>query len=127
MIFILKLAPYKHDILFALEETPEALSLYMRRHLGYSKEGVSTIPPFTDTMNGHMCMFDNGQSLIRLNRLPLSPMTTAVLVHEIVHAVSKILRRVGIEHTEETEEAYTYAIQDVTERAFRKIDKAHWK
>ena len=38
-----------------------------------------------------------------------------------------ILRRVGIEHTEETEEAYTYAIQDITERAFRKIGKTHWK
>lgn len=30
------------------------------------------------------------------------------IVHECLHAISDILRRIGIEHTRETEEAYAY-------------------
>lgn len=39
-----------------------------------------------------------------------------VMRHEILHAVSHILRRVGIEHTAETEEAYAYALEYCNKR-----------
>jgi hypothetical protein len=125
MIFILKLDPYKHDILFALDETPESLAMYMRRTLHYPNESIESIPPLTT--QGNTSMFSKGETLLRLKEVPNGPVYMALLVHEIVHAVSFILRRVGIEHTSETEEAYTYAIQDVTERAFRRIGKEYWK
>ena len=32
------------------------------------------------------------------------------ILHEVIHAVSHQLRRIGIEHTEATEEIYTYTI-----------------
>lgn len=39
-----------------------------------------------------------------------------VMRHEVLHAVSHILRSVGIEHTADTEEVYAYAIEYCNKR-----------
>ena len=39
-----------------------------------------------------------------------------VMRHEILHAVSHILRNVGIEHTAETEETYAYTLEYCNKR-----------
>lgn len=41
----------------------------------------------------------------------------SILAHEIFHAVSHIMRNIGIEHTSVTEEAYAYVIEYVEENA----------
>lgn len=41
-----------------------------------------------------------------------------IMRHEILHAVSHILRSIGIEHTAETEEVYAYAIEYCNKRIF---------
>ena len=45
------------------------------------------------------------------------------LLHEVIHAVSHWLRHIGIDHTEDTEEAYTYLIQYFYFKIERHISK----
>jgi len=42
----------------------------------------------------------------------------AMLTHEIFHAVSYILRNIGINHSVETEEVYAYILEDVLVNVF---------
>lgn len=49
--------------------------------------------------------------MIWLPRKPKTFTEESCLTHEIYHAVSFLLRGVGIEHTPETEEAYAYAME----------------
>ena len=42
--------------------------------------------------------------------------STLVVVHELIHAVSHILRNVGIEYSLDSEEVYAYVMEDLTEK-----------
>lgn len=46
-----------------------------------------------------------------------------VLVHELLHAVSSELRRMNVEHTEETEELYCYTMDYFYEKIVTRIEK----
>ena len=48
----------------------------------------------------------------------------ATISHEIFHAVSHVLRNVGIEHTPDTEEAYAYIIEYLTQEIFNWLSSA---
>ena len=61
-------------------------------------------------------MLSSGDSLIYSKDYKDDIEYTSVVAHEIIHAVSHILRNVGIEHTAETEEVYAYTIEDLTKR-----------
>lgn len=51
--------------------------------------------------------------VIWLRERPKDNADWAVLAHEIYHAVSFLLRGVGIDHTSDTEEAYAYAYENL--------------
>lgn len=61
---------------------------------------------------------ENGDVMIWGRSKPSGSYGKAVLAHEIFHATGDLLRNIGINHTEETEEVYAYLIEDLTFRIF---------
>lgn len=55
---------------------------------------------------------DTDDVVIWLREKPKDDGSMAVLAHEIYHAVSFLLRSVGIDHTSDTEEAYAYTYEN---------------
>lgn len=62
-----------------------------------------------DWNDAHTLFWDWCGSTITLYRNSKTDLEDAIL-HEVIHAVSHWLRHIGIDHIEETEEAYTYTI-----------------
>lgn len=61
-------------------------------------------------------MLPTGDAMIYSESFDSGTDDDEVMRHEILHAVSHILRNVGIEHTAETEEAYAYALEYCNKR-----------
>ena len=47
--------------------------------------------------------------------------TTGTIVHEVTHLVGYVLRSAGLEHTQESEEAYTYLTEKLVETILEKV------
>lgn len=52
---------------------------------------------------------------------PRDPRSGAILIHELSHATNFILQEVGIPHTEDTEEAYTYLLEYIAREVMRQL------
>lgn len=131
MFFLVKCTPYAHDILFALNESDATCSKYLRQALHLEAETVAELQELWvgkhKSNTATTWQLSTGQQIIRFDEKVTGHRTMALMVHEILHAVSFILRRCGIEHTNDTEEAYTYLVQHVTSEAFKAIGKQWWK
>ena len=71
---------------------------------------------------GCYSMFNGGQSLIWIYRKPLDIQDLSLLNHEIFHAVTYILERVGITLSESSEETYAYLTQYLTEKIYNELN-----
>lgn len=92
------------DCVKDLEDDPKILSL------GYSTDGRTI-----NFSTGH-------QTVIRLKKHPKTAKDHGVVAHEIFHAVSFILWRMGVNlEIEKTDEVFAYAIGYVTEEIYKKI------
>lgn len=137
MFFTVKCIPYGHSILFALDEEQRTINRHLRQALHLDRATVEAFDQIDkwrgkrphdvatcyDIANGPAA----GAQIIRYDSKVLNGQAIALLVHEILHAASFILRRCGIEHTSETEEAYTYLVQHITQQALKRIGKEWWK
>lgn len=65
---------------------------------------------------GRTSELPSGALLIQLSELPHTPFAMGIMCHEIFHAVTFLMRRVGITLCDESDEAYAYAISDLTEQ-----------
>lgn len=96
---------YKTTIIVEYKMSPEELEKIL-------KEENVDIPeeckqPLDE--NGGLCYtLSRHCILIRLKDKPNDPASIAILVHELTHATNSILRMIGMEFSEDSEEAYTY-------------------
>jgi predicted membrane channel-forming protein YqfA (hemolysin III family) len=67
---------------------------------------------------GKSIMFSSGQTLLYVNRIPENPNDYATLQHEIFHCACFVLERVGINYSNETDEAYAYLIEYLTKQIY---------
>lgn len=106
---------YPFDVLVFLGTKPEEVTRYLSKRYGINNLDVSIfIKP-----QGKLITFESGSSVLWTREVPKRG--SALLAHEIFHAVCNIMVRTGIPLTEESEEAYAYAIQFLTNKINEKL------
>lgn len=68
------------------------------------------ISDWNDNREGLCCSFGNHEVLIWLKRVPRSINDKSILVHELSHAVTEILKYVDTRYDESTKELYAYLL-----------------
>ena len=104
---------FKHGIKVVIGTKEELISVAKKdRIYDEIKDDIDTVH------NSFMVTFmlSSGDSLIYSKDYKNDIEYASVVAHEIIHAVSHILRNVGIAHTAETEEVYAYTIEDLAKR-----------
>ncbi len=83
-----------------------------------AREVIEEVTPLTEGVT----VTTSGRTVtIYLASPPRDPRSVAVLIHELSHATNFILREVGIPHTEDTEEAYTYLLEYIAREVMRQL------
>ena len=85
-----------------------------------AREVIEEVAPHTEGVT----VKTSGRTVtIYLASPPRDARSVALLIHELSHATNFILQEVGIPHTEDTEEAYTYLLEYLTRETLERIAK----
>jgi hypothetical protein len=112
---------YKADILIIPKYKPQEIIKYFRKTYGIEYE----IDSFCDAMHYSLSQQDKGiiHHYLIFENFRNSPAGIALLSHEIFHLVCAIFRDIGMKFSEDSEEAFTYYLQYLTENILNKLIK----
>lgn len=109
--FIIKLFVYPIDIMVSFGETDKALT----RRLSKYDLGEDPTVEYGGTQLAYTRMYINCQTLMRFKNTPNSIKDYAVIAHEIFHAASLIMGKIGMPlELYKSDEAYAYLIEYIT-------------
>lgn len=113
MTEIIHIDIYNADILLHIGNNKQLLK-YMRANglASYIKDMKQLLGKNEQTTLGRTMQLDNGQTIILFKRNP----EPSLLAHEVFHAACMILNRIGITLSDESDEAYAYLIQFITQK-----------
>jgi hypothetical protein len=70
---------------------------------------------------GRCVMFSGGQTIIRMKHLPDCAAQFGYLQHEVFHAVEFLFNRIGITHSNDSSEAFSYLIGYITTEIYKNL------
>lgn len=124
--FIVPLAVYPFDVMFSVGQTDDELKQSLQEnmldeHVNIFLEDdcLFNMPITCKARTVHNLI--GGQTVLRLRGVPGTGEERGHLAHEIFHATDFILRRIGLKLTEDSDEAYAYVIQYLTEQFYYNI------
>lgn len=119
--FIVPLIVYPFDVMVSFGESNEEIDKHLKKY-GLTSDDVSLATYTSKTVQGRTVMFASNQTLIRLNQIPKTDIEFGNLAHEIFHAVSYIMHRIGMPlKIKKSDEAYAYLISYLTEEIYKKL------
>lgn len=119
--FIIPLVVYPFDVMISIGETNEDIDKRFKKY-NLTAEDISLATFTSHTVQGRTVMFSSNQTLIRLRNFPKSPVDYGNLQHEIFHAVTFVMDRIGmVLKVEESDEAYAYLIGYLTREIYKRL------
>jgi hypothetical protein len=110
--FVISYILYPFDVLVSTD-TQENIVRRLRRICDLDDEEIAALE-MAPTCQGRCVMLKSGGVVIRLRYEPNTPVRTSNLVHEVFHAVHMLFDRIGIRLSDDSDEAFAYAIQYLT-------------
>lgn len=118
--FILPLHIYPMNIMVSFGEGDEVVKNRLKRQFGVT--GTDLWRYQSDNDSGRCCSFDNNEILIRLKKIPKTAIEYSYLHHEIFHAVTYVMYKIGIELVvTKSDESYAYLIGYLTKEIYKRI------
>lgn len=116
--FSIKLLIYPFTIMVSFGQTDrEVLSALKKAQIYVEDDNIIRMDGV-----GRYCLFKGGESLIRLDRYPKTAQDYGSLAHEIFHAATYILDRIGMRLKIRTsDEAYAYLVGYITKEIYNKL------
>jgi hypothetical protein len=68
-------------------------------------------------VSGRATQLPTGNILVQLSEMPDTSNGLALLVHELFHATVMLMDQVGVKLSDDSDEAFAYALQDMTQQA----------
>ena len=119
--FIIPLQIYPFDIMISIDEKDEVLRNRLIKY-GSTIEDCEELMNLSDTVRGRCVMLPSNQTVIRLKMLPKKYDMMSVIAHEVFHATTFILHRIGMKlELFVSDEAYAYLLGYITTEIYKKI------
>lgn len=123
--FLVSLEVYPFDIMVSMGQTDTQLRQSLNKYRwpdNSIKEIEEDVMGMSNTVQGRTMMLSCNRTILRMAEIPFSTRDYGYLSHEIFHAVSFILDRVGIKFELcKSDEAYAYLISYVTEKIYDRL------
>jgi hypothetical protein len=116
---VVRFGGYPFDVAISCGHSRDAITRKMRKLGALSDD--EELSEFTSL--GRTTRFSNGSILVQLRTMPGTPFWWGVFSHEVFHAVTQMMDKIGCRLTDDSDEAFAYAIQDLTERILSVLPK----
>lgn len=114
LLKMLGFSGYPFDLLLAVNTSTESVIKALQRH-GYAVTDHDRAQLEMRTV-GHSYITQSEVLVVRLASFDGSPKDYALLAHELLHATIYMATAIGLRLVDESEEAFCYALQDVTKQ-----------
>lgn len=118
---IIKLLPYKFDLMVSWNEEDEVL---LKRLIKYhsTKKECKPIMNLPDTTNARYYLLPSNQSVIRIKTVPNKYEQMGIIAHEVFHCVTSVLEELGMKlELYKSDEAYAYLLGYLCEEIFKEM------
>lgn len=99
-----------HYLAFCIGMTPAQAQKALSDHFGSDEIRTIAEADNEDDVGGRCVMLENGDMMVRTISPPNDPAGWAYLSHEIFHAADLTLRRLGMQLSDDSAEAWAYLI-----------------
>lgn len=113
--FIVPCVIYPFDVLVCLGSSREEILSFLKKN-SPTESDVNALKMYG---LGRTVLLDGGQTILWIKRKPKKG--SGVLAHEIFHAVDFLFDMIGIKLSRDSDEAYAYAIQHLTNEINKKL------
>jgi len=112
-IFVVAHGGYPFDVMVAIGASDsEVVAALAERGIDPTEEEARELSVEGETtVEGRCVMLRGGGTVLRLRNFTDTPKHWGQLAHEVFHAVDSMLYKIGVRHSENSCEAYAYAIQ----------------
>ena len=108
--------------MISIDETDEILLKRLIKQ-GNTKEDCEPLLNMGETVRGRCVMLSSNLTVIRLRKQPKKYDMMSVISHEVFHATSFILERIGMKlEVLVSDEAYAYMIGFLTTKIYKKLE-----
>lgn len=117
---IIPLVVYPFDVMISIGQSDQELKKVLNK---YGVDVSDNVWHFrSPTSNGRTVMFPGNQTLIRLRHAPKTPKQKGEFAHEVFHAVTFVMDRIGMKLIVcKSDEAYSYLTGYLTEQVYMLI------
>ncbi len=120
---LIPLVIYPFDIMVMMGYSDEEVREELSQYKFISEKDISLTMLEKETVRGRTVLFETNQTFIRIPEIPVTPLDYGFLQHEIFHAVTYIMYKVGMKlKIGISDEAYSYLVGYVTERIYEEIN-----
>lgn len=122
--FSVPLVIYPLSVVVSIGETDEELLKALKKEWPYKPAheiAESQLFNISTTCQAIVVSFPNNEICMRLKSKPKSCEDYGVLAHEIFHAVDFVMRKVGMELSPKSHEAYAYLTSYLTTAIYKKL------
>jgi hypothetical protein len=112
-IFIVPHGGYPFDVMVCIGASDAEIRAELAAR-GIEDPGGKDVGYMRSTGRGYCRMLPGGQTVLALKNFSGTPEDHSHLAHEVFHAVESLMRRVGIELSKKSDEAFAYAIGGLT-------------
>lgn len=122
--FVVSHGGYPFDVLVAIgssdDELHAALDTFTMTLTESDREAIKSGPIESGRL-GCTILLDCGATILRLRDWHVTPEWHARLAHEIFHAVTMLFERLTMRLTEDSDEAYAYAVENLTRAILQQL------
>jgi hypothetical protein len=113
---------YPFDIMVMMGYSDEEVREELNQYEFLSEKDISLAMLERETVRGRTVLFETNQTFIRMPEIPVTPFDYGILQHEIFHAVTYIMYKVGMKlKIGYSDEAYSYLVGYLTEKIYTEI------
>ena len=112
---VIPLVLYPFDLMVSCGQTDDQLKASLKKY------GIEWQDRLILDCPAHYVRLARNQPVIRTANYPITVTDYGILQHEIFHATDQILRYIGINLTDDSDEAYAYLIEYITREVYKKL------
>lgn len=106
---------YPFDIMVFIDQSDEVVYKELNKYIDLTEEDKEILKC---EGNGRTVMLEGGQTVMRIVQ---GKQFHETIAHEIFHCVDFLFRKIGIQLSENSDEAYAYQIEYLTKQLYEKI------
>jgi hypothetical protein len=123
---VIPLVIYPFDVMVSCGQSDEELIKELTKKGVDAEEEKHLWQLASPTAPGRTAMFSRGQTILRLRNFPDTSFDYGCLAHEVFHAVTFIMWKIGMKFKiMKSDEAYAYLVGYLTEQIMEVIGKVH--